>query len=244
MGWFSSAVDLLRGKKEQIKKWAQEKVEEVLDWVDSKIGDSKAVDASSSADQVNDVNEILLDYSERYRHFACELENDCLALVQKRFEETMELLNARVELKRDFKQEIKALRRRHEEFCATIPDAITGVVAKRVSIDDSECRSILALTASDSKRYKLRNFCKAVVREANDNLAQRVHAALVEQANEIDDALDEYMEEKEQNLSNMQRIFAQMESEVLEQTTQTSRKRYVPMKLVYVTEKTDQLLSS
>jgi len=82
------------------------------------------------------------------------------------------------------------------------------------------------------------------VREANDNLAQRVHTALVEQANEIGDALDEYMEAKERNLSNMQRTFAQMESETLEQTAETSRQRYVPMKLVYVTEKTDQLLSA
>lgn len=244
MGWFSSVGDWFREKKEQAKQWVQEKVDEVLDWVESKIGDSKAVDASSSADQVNDVNEILLDYSERYRSFARELENDCLTLVQQRFEETMELLSGRAELKRDFKQEIKALRRRHKELCAAIPDAITGVVAKRVSIDDSECRSILALAASDSKRYKLRNFCKSVIREANDNLAQRVHTALVEQANEIGDALDEYMEAKEQNLSNMQRAFAQMESEALEQTTQTSRQRYVPMKLVYVTEKTDQFLSA
>ena len=216
----------------------------MLDWFEDVLGDSKPVDESSSTSQVNDVNEILLDYSERYRSFARELENDCLTLVQQRFEETMELLTARAELKRDFKQEIKALRRRHKELCDAIPDAITGVVAKRVSIDDSECRSILSLAASDSKRYKLRNFCKSVVREANDNLAQRVHAALVEQANEIGDALDEYMEAKERNLSNMQRTFAQMECETLEQTAETSRQRYVPMKLVYVTEKTDQLLSA
>ena len=233
----------VKGKYEEAKEAVRGKVEQALDWLEGILGESKPLEDSSSADQVNDINEILLEYGERYRGVARDIENGCLTLIQERFEETMELLNARVELKRDFKQEIKALRRRHEEFCATIPDAITGVVAKRVSIDDSECRSILALAAGDSKRYKLRNFCKSVIREANDNLAQRVHAALVEQANEIDDALDEYMEEKEQNLSNMQRIFAQMESEVLEQTTQTSRKRYVPMKLVYVTEKTDQLLS-
>ncbi len=234
----------IKEKYEQVKEKVQEKIDEVLDWVEGVLSNSKPVDESSSADQVNDVNEILLDYSERYRSFARELENDCLTLVQQRFEETMELLTARAELKRDFKQEIKALRRRHKELCDAIPDAITGVVAKRVSIDDSECRSILALAASDSKRYKLRNFCKSVVREANDNLAQRVHTALVEQANEIGDALDEYMEAKERNLSNMQRTFAQMESETLEQTAETSRQRYVPMKLVYVTEKTDQLLSA
>lgn len=238
-GW-----DWLKKKVGQAKQWCMEKINQALDWIEDKLGDKKSLDASSSADHVNDVNEILIDYSERYRHFARELENDCLTLVQQRFEETMALLTGRGELKCDFRQEIKALRRRHKELCAAIPDAITGVVAKRVSIDDLECRRILALAAGDSKRYKLRDFCKSVVREANDNLAQRVHAALVEQANEIGDALDEYMKAKEQNLSHMQRIFAQMEREALEQTAQTSRERYVPMKLVYVTEKTDQLLSA
>ena len=234
----------VKGKYEEAKEVVHGKVEQVLDWIESKLGDSKAMDASSSADQVNDINEILLEYSERYRGVARDIENDCLTLVQERFEATMDLLIGRTELRRDFKQEIKSLRRRHKELCAAIPDAITDVVARRISIDDSECRGILALSAGDSKRYKIYNFCESVVKEANDNLARRVHAVLVEQAEEVGDALDEYMETKEQNLSSIQQAFAQMEREALEQTTETSRKRHLPMKLVYVTEKTDELLSS
>ena len=237
LGW-------VKGKYEKAKEVVREKVEQVLDWIERKLGDSKPLEDSSSADQVNEINEILLEYGERYRGVARDIENDCLALVQERFEATMDLLTGRAELRRDFKQEIKSLRRRHKELCAAIPDAITDVVAKRISIDDSECRSILALSASDSKHYKLYNFCESVVKEANDNLARRVHAALVEQAEEIGDALDEYMEAKEQNLSSMQQAFAQMEREALEQTTETSRKRHLPMKLLYVTEKTDELLSA
>ena len=236
--------DWVKGKCEEAKEAVRGKVEQALDWLEGILGESKPLEDSSSADQVNDINEILLEYGERYRGVARDIENDCLILVQKRFEATMDLLTDRAELRRDFKQEIKSLRRRHKELCAAIPDAITDVVARRVSIDDSECRSILALSASDSKRYKLYNFCKSVVKEANDNLARRVHAALVEQAEEIGDALDKYMEAKEQNLSSMQHTFAQMEREALEQTTETSRKRHLPMKLVYVTEKTDELLSA
>ena len=55
----------IKEKYEQVKEKVQEKIDEVLDWFEDVLGDSKPVDESSSADQVNDVNEILLDYSEK-----------------------------------------------------------------------------------------------------------------------------------------------------------------------------------
>ena len=154
----------VKGKYEEAKEAVRGKVEQALDWLEGILGESKPLEDSSSADQVNDINEILLEYGERYRGVARDIENGCLTLIQERFEATMDLLTGRAELRRDFKQEIKSLRRRHKELCDMIPDAITDVVARRVSIDDSECRSILALAAGDSKRYKLYNFCKSVVR--------------------------------------------------------------------------------
>jgi|GEM_PF-4190229 hypothetical protein len=233
MGFFSS-----------IRNWIKDKVRKVVNWVAEKLGDSKPLNQTSSTQQVTYTSDSLWEYSNQYRQLARDIENDCMTLVQRRFEETMNLLTSREELRSEFKQEIKAMRRRHQELCAAIPDAITNVIAKRVSIDDYECRQILSLAAGDSKKYKLRNFCEAVVHEANDNLARRVQAALVQQANEIGDALDEYMEEKERGLKGMQETFAELEKDALAETDETNRKRYLPMKLVYITEKAKNLFTA
>lgn len=228
--------------------WAKNKVKQAVktavNWISEKLGDSKPLNETSSVQQVNYTSDALWEYSNQYRQIARDIENDCLTLVQQRFEETMNLLTSRDELRSEFKQQIKALRRRHQELCAAIPDAITNVVAKRVSIDDYECRQILSLSAGDSKRYKLRNFCEAIVQEANDNLARRVQVALVKQTNEIEDALDEYMEEKERGLKGMQEAFADLEKEASKETAETNRKRYLPMKLVYITEKAKNLFTA
>ena len=232
MGFFSNLLS-------SAAKWVKDKVKKAVNWISEKLGDSKPLNETSSVQQVNYTSDALWEYSNQYRRIA----RDCLTLVQQRFEETMNLLTSRDELRSEFKQQIKALRRRHQELCAAIPDAITNVVAKRVSIDDYECRQILSLSAGDSKRYKLRNFCEAVVQEANDNLAHRVQVALVKQTNEIEDALDEYMEEKERGLKGMEEAFADLEKEASKETAETNRKRYLPMKLVYITEKAKNLFA-
>lgn len=228
--------------KEKAKEWAQEKIDDGLDWIEDKLGMSNTLDNQSSASQVYEINELLLEYNDGYRRFARTTEDKVLSLIREHFEQMMSLLSSTVELKREFRQELETLRRKQQSLCDTIPDSISDAVAKRVSIDDLECRYILALSGSDDKRRKLQTFCKKVIREANNDLAQRINAELIEQCNDLAVALDEYIKTKEQNFKHIRSTFDQIENDLVKETNKRSDKCAFPMVFMHITERVDQLL--
>ena len=209
-------------------RWVGEK----LGIISEKVGNSGSVTNNSSALSIEKMNEILMSYSKEYKNHAEKCEMECITITDEYFMHLMEKMKQKREIQQGvgFRRLESTQRSLHRE----IRGAIIKVVERRLSLDDNECREIIALPASDSKKFKMINFCNKVIDEANINLSNKVADVLNQQAEEIDNFLQDYMDEKEQSLLNMKHGFADLEKKFMTDGFDAEQIQILPYSKLYI----------
>ena len=91
---------------------------------------------------------------------------------------------------------------------------ITGSVkeplAKRMSLDDSECLRILKMDSGEKKEEEIRKFSRKIINEALDNLGRKVREAIREQTGELEEFFRNYMEQQEKKTAAAKRQYDAM----------------------------------
>lgn len=95
---------------------------------------------------------------------------------------------------------LKTLKHGKSRISKTITGGIKDPLAKRMSLDDSECLSILKMDSGTDKKQAMTNFTKKVIKEALNNLSKNVRAALTDQTEDIQDYLSGISEEQEKTM--------------------------------------------
>ncbi len=185
--------------------------EKVVEWVSKKLGliedevaDSAPVTENSSAREIDRMQDILQSYSRTYKKHAEEIEKACIELIDQYFTYLLNEIKKNNDIQRNIG--LNNIEKNQRKLRREIEGTITNVVAKRISLDDSECRRIIALQQSDSKSIRVKVFCEDVLKEARNELSKKVTKILDEQTDEINSFLEDYSLE---NLNAIKRSFSE-----------------------------------
>lgn len=181
-------------------KWVGKK----LGLIEDEVADSAPVTENSSAREIDRMQDILQSYSRTYKKHAEEIEEACIELVDQYFTYLLNEIKKNDDIQRNIG--LNNLEKNQRKLRREIEGTITDVVAKRISLDDDECRRIIALQQSDSKSIRVKVFCEDVLKEARNELSKKVTKILDEQTDEINSFLEDYSSE---NLNAIKRSFSE-----------------------------------
>lgn len=155
------------------------------------------------------LNDILVAFSEGYSQEATRIEKDCIRLVQEYYDEMIGLIENTPG--GDYNRaNLKMLKNSRSRISKTIKGGIKEPLAKRMSLDDSECLRILKLDSGEKKKKKMKKFSKKVINEALLNLTNTVKQTLSEQTEDIQDYLSGISEEQEKAMQALKEQFDKM----------------------------------
>src|SRR5574344_250589 len=141
------------------------------------------------------ISELLSGYRELYEEKANFVETKAQNLVKEYVDYLIEVIEKNSENNLS-QTDIKSLKSASKRSFRTIKGSITSVIAKKLSLDDSECCSILKLDSGTQKGKEIKKFYKKVVGEALASLANDLRDELDEQVQNIVDHFDSSLEEK------------------------------------------------
>ncbi len=131
------------------------------------------------------LNEMLVSFSEEYLHHCERLEEQCVEEVERYCNTLIQLIRESSELTKNTSN-LKRAEKSLSRIRSTIIGSVKEPLAKRMSLDDSECLKILKQESGKEKKEKMRKFSKKIINEALDNLGLKVREAIREQTEEIE----------------------------------------------------------
>lgn len=181
------------------------------------------------------LNEILVSFSEGYFREATAIEKNCIGIVEEYYDKLIELIENTPSSAQN-PANLRALRSEKRKIAKTVTGGIKEPLAKRMSLDDSECLRILKMDAGSEKKQAMTKFTRKVIKEALDNLSQSVRTALNEQSEDIQDYLGGISEEQEKAMQALKEHFDKMvKDDELEQSDK-EKNCVTPLYLIDVSE--------
>ena len=209
---------------------------ELQDICAEKVASEKSYDKKEANIYTTDrLNDILVAFSEGYCQEATRIEKDCIRLVQEYYDEMIGLIENTSG--GDYNRaNLKMLKNSRKRISQTIKGGIKEPLAKRMSLDDSECLRILKLDSGENKKREMTKFSKKVIKEALISLADKVKQTLSEQTEDIQEYLSGISEEQEKAMQALKEQFDKMvEHNELEQSDKEMN-CVMPLYIVDVTE--------
>lgn len=188
------------------------------------------------------LNEILVSFSEGYYQQATAIENACIENVKNYYEDIIQLLEQASHTAK-IDTNLKRLKREKSRVGDHIHGAIKDQLAKKMSLDNTQCLEILKMDAGEAKREAMTKFSQKIINEALDNLSKQVRRTLDEQMEWIEDYLSNISEEQERAFSALKERYDKMlQDDYLEENNQ---ERYCiePLFVLNTIEKIGQLLA-
>lgn len=152
------------------------------------------------------LNEILVSFSEGYFQQATSIENSCIRIVEEYYEKLIDIIENAQDITHN-RTNLKALKTGKKRIAKSITGGIKEPLAKRMSIDDSECLSILKMDSGLEKKQAMTKFTQKVIKEALNNLSKNVRETLNEQTDDIQDYLNNISEEQERGMKTLKEHF-------------------------------------
>lgn len=179
----------------------------IQDACSEKIASEKSYNKNEANIYTTDrLNEILVSFSEGYFQQATSIENACIGRVESYYDDLISIIENTPGVVNN-KANLKALKYGKNRIAKSITGGIKDPLAKRMSIDDSECLSILKMDSGTEKKYAMTRFTQKVIREALNNLSRNVKETLNDQTNDILEYLNNISEEQEKEMKLLKEYF-------------------------------------
>ncbi|MDD3140568.1 MAG: hypothetical protein PHX08_16585 [Lachnospiraceae bacterium] len=175
-----------------------------------KISSEKSYDKREANIYTTDrLNEILVSFSEGYFQQATSIENSCIRIVEEYYDKLIAIIENAPGVTYN-KANLKALKNGKKRIGKNIVGGIKDPLAKRMSIDDSECLAILRMDSGSEKKQAMTKFTQKVIREALNNLSKNVRETLNDQTDDIRDYLNNISEEQEKEMRTLKEHFGKL----------------------------------
>lgn len=175
-----------------------------------RVAEEKSYDKKEANIYTTDrLNEILVSFSEGYFQQATAIEKNCIRLVEDYYDKLIEIIENAPSSTHNAAN-LRALKSGKGRISKTINGGIKDPLSKRMSLDDSECLSILKMDSGGEKKQAMTRFTQKVIKEALNNLSQNVRTALNEQSEDIQDYLGGISEEQEKAMQALKAHFDKM----------------------------------
>ena len=252
MGWFGSicrSIGMALGKGvESVGNFlGSDKIAEVGRNIQYACAEKVAEERSYKKETANiystdRLNEILVSFSEGYYQQATDIENACIENVKNYYGDIIQMLKQASKTTK-IDSNLKRLEREKSRIGNHIHGAIKDQLAKKMSLDNTQCLEILKMDAGEEKREAMTRFSQKIISEALDNLSKQVRRTLDEQMEWIEDYLINMSEEQERAFSALKERYDEiLQDDYLEENNQ---ERYCiePLFVLNTIEKIGQLLA-
>lgn len=200
-----------------------EKIEEFGDWIGSetisnigcriqdacseKVASENSYDKSEANIYTTErLNTILVSFTSGYFKFATQVEKNCIRLVEDYYDKLIDIIE-NVPSDVHSKANLRALKSDKRRIAKTITGGIKDPLAKRMSLDDTECLKILKMDSGRKKGQAMSDFTNKVIKESLDNLSKSVRISLNDQTEDIKDYLNGIVEEQEREMKVLKEKF-------------------------------------
>lgn len=187
------------------------------------------------------LNEILLSFSEGYFQEATKIEKECIIMVEDYYDDLIEMVENAPDNARNTAN-LRVLKAGRERISKTINGGIKNPLSKRMSLDDSECLSILKMDSGNEKKKAMTQFTRKVIKEALDNLSKNVRITLNEKIEDIEDYLGGIFEEQEKAIQAIKEQFDKMARDNELEQSDKEKNCIIPMFLLDATDCVSQIL--
>lgn len=175
-----------------------------------KVGNEKSYEKDKANIYTTDrLNEILVSFSAGYYEQATRIENSCISIVEHYYDALIKLLESAPAISCN-KANLNSLKKGKSRIRQSISGGIKEPLAKKMSLDDSECLKILKMDQGDKKMKAMSSFSQKVINEALNNLSSKVKKSMNEQLEDIEDYLNNLTEEQEKEFANLKIQFDKM----------------------------------
>jgi len=207
-----------------------------------KISEERSYDKKEANIYTTDrLNEILVAFSEGYCQQATTIEKNCIRLVEDYYDKLIEIIE-NVPSSAQNAANLRALKASKGGISKKINGGIKGPLSKRMSLDDSECLSILKMDSGSEKEQAMTRFTKKVIGEALNNLSKNVRIALNKQSEDIEDYLGCIAEEQEKAMQALKEHFDKMVRDNELEQSDKEKNCIMPMFLIDASECVSQIL--
>lgn len=242
MGVFSWAAS----KIESAKKYVQEKATEAKEYIVEKwneikdkflikskeTGKTEAYDENrSSLSQTAVISEILAGYSLGIQKQADMIEKNCVVESQKYFDSLIGEMNHA-----DSGFNTSSIEAALGDVKSKINGFLKNHVAKRLSLDDSECKKVLYMDAGKEKEAAMKRFSDHVMSEALEMLSAHICEIVERQNSTIKEYLEDVLKKKEKEYSSMVKQFETIAEESSNKMANTEKMKVKPMLVMGITE--------
>lgn len=199
MGLFSFIGGLVRKAAEAIH-----------DFFSSEVSQESSYDKQSSNLYTTErLNEILVSFSEKYLKHSVEIENQCIKYVEDYCDSLVCTLEESSKYT-DGTFNFRRVKNNRSKIKRIITGSIKEPLAKRMSLDDSECLKILKMESGTKKKNKMKAFSEEVVQDALYNLSVNVRNVIDEQSESIEDYFTTFAESWEKEVENIKKQYDSM----------------------------------
>lgn len=178
---------------ETVTNWGKKLQGEIVE----KVSEEKSYDKREANVFTTDrLNETLVAFSEGYLQQAVSIERQCIQIVEAYYDRLIELAEKSAEKTKNTAN-LRTLKAGKSKISKSITGQIRKPLSKRMSLDDAECLRILKLDSGNAKKVAMTDFTAKVMREALNNLSQKVRSSFNEQTEDVMDYFNTIMEEQE-----------------------------------------------
>lgn len=186
---------------------------------------------SASVSQTVNMSQILSSFSIGLQAQADTIERNCVVESQRYFEDLIsELDSSKSYIK------VNRLKATLNSVKSSINGSLKKHLAKRVSLDDSECLQILQMSVGRGKESAMNSFGKKVISEALNTLSEQIKNIIREQNEEIQEFLEDVLEKQEKELNAMQTQFDSIATQAENDVLNKEKAKLTPLILIGVTD--------
>lgn len=208
----------------------------------NELGETFPLTGNSTPAEVQNIVALLRERVEVYRASGEKMESAAKEDINKFF----------VELTEDYKENEEVARlinfdlieEDHKNLLKKIDGAYSKIYEKRLSIDDAECRNILAMDSGVRKKTTMLKFTEDLKKKAIENFSETFGNTVAQQENDICKALDNYFNAKATEFEEQRKKFEDWERDMQNQTFDKEKAQLPALEKLYVIEQVEKILAA
>lgn len=183
-----------------------------VDGVARKTGETDSYDKETARlAETQKINKALSDFSLNLQTQADELEEGALEESRVYFNYLIEELRES-SYQNDMKININKIKRDLLKIEKSIKGSFKNHLAKRISLDDEECLKVLKMEAGSDKEKAMKKLGNKVLKEAREQLCERIKESLLDQQEYIEEQIMDKMDEMILNLDDISKKVSEFEA--------------------------------
>lgn len=187
---------------------------------------------SAGADQVSHLAEILSTFSSGLKAQGDLIEKAAKSEVENYFEKLFIVMDTTL----DDKRVLKNLRSKKNMALSGIDNTFVSILARRVSLSDQECLSILKTPQGKKKEQAMDQFGRKVIQEGLENLCQNLDGIFREITSDLGEELNGLLDEQRKELEQYIHQLEQIELRRKDDAENTEQAMLIPAKALAAAE--------